>query len=88
MQTRADLVEGKKKDGNPEVSISKLKDELLLLQTREDVEANGEEKKVQIDLQRLLDKEELWRRQREKEEWLKYGNRNTEYYHACATSKN
>ena len=47
----------------------------------------SEEKKLKLDLQVLLDKEELWWKQRAKEEWLKFGDRNTKYYHACANSK-
>ena len=43
--------------------------------------------KLKLDLQVLLDKGELWWRQWAKEEWLRYGDRNTKYYHACANSK-
>jgi hypothetical protein len=47
----------------------------------------NEIKKVQTDLQDLLDREEMWCKQRVKEDWLKYGDRNTKYYHACVKSK-
>jgi hypothetical protein len=35
----------------------------------------------------LLSKEELWWKQRANEHWLKYSDRNTKYYHACANGK-
>jgi hypothetical protein len=46
-----------------------------------------EGKKIQTELQGLLDKEKLWWKQRAKEDWLKFGDRNTKYYHACVNSK-
>jgi hypothetical protein len=72
---------------NLQVSISKLQRRLLQLQSREDRTANLEVKKIQTDLQGLLDEEEVWWRQRAKEDWLKMGDRNTKYYHACVHAK-
>jgi hypothetical protein len=77
----------REKNKNTQGSILKLQRRLLLLQTRGNVSDVAEIKKVQIELHGLLDKEELWWRQRAKEEWLKYGDRNTKYFHTCANSK-
>jgi hypothetical protein len=68
-------------------AIAQLQKRLLLLQTKEDGSAEVEIKKIQLELHGLLNKEELWWRQRAKEDWLKYGDRNTKFFHACANSK-
>jgi hypothetical protein len=43
---------------------------------------------IRKELQELMEKADLHWRQRAKIEWLKSGDHNTRYYHACATSKN
>jgi hypothetical protein len=42
---------------------------------------------VKNDLQILLDKMDIQWRQRAKMEWLRCGDRNTRYYHACANAR-
>jgi hypothetical protein len=59
---------------------------MLLLQTQDDAPTE-EIQTINEELRVLLNKEELWWSQRAKEEWLKHGDRNTKYYHACANSK-
>ena len=75
-------------------SFDSLKTEILKKQKRlvgllenDDQGANHEAKKIQMDIQGLLEKEELWWKQRAKEDWLKFGDRNTKYYHACVNSR-
>jgi hypothetical protein len=41
-------------------------------------------KRVKQELQIVLDHENLKWKQRAKAEWLKNGDQNTKYYHACA----
>jgi hypothetical protein len=77
----------KKWSGNKQASIFKIQKSLLKLQTREDGRAENAIKKVQNELGQMLEKEEIWWRQGAKEEWLKSGDRNTRFFHACASAR-
>jgi hypothetical protein len=77
----------KKWKGSEQASISRLQKTLLNLQSREDEGAEMAIKKVQDELGQLLDKEDIWWRQHAKEEWLKLGDRNTRFFHACASTR-
>ncbi|XP_042962692.1 uncharacterized protein LOC122296963 [Carya illinoinensis] len=54
----------------------------------EESRGNVEEiRKTTTDLHLLLEKEDLWWKQRAKTNWYKYGDRNTKYFHACANQR-
>jgi hypothetical protein len=68
-------------------AIEKKQKRLLELQSEEDTPATVEMQELRQYLNVLLEKEELRWKQRAKEEWLRYGDRNTKYYHACANAR-
>jgi hypothetical protein len=61
--------------------------ELQALQNRADPTLVEIEVGLNKELYDLLEQEDLKWKQRAKENWLRFGDRNTKYIHACATQR-
>jgi hypothetical protein len=66
-------------------TITRMKAQLADLQDQEEVGNNESISRLKHDIQVQLGKEDLWWRQRAKVDW--YGDRNTQYFHACVQSQ-
>lgn len=64
-----------------------MQQKLIDLHGKENLKACEEARKIQQELQMLLDREDLHWKQRAKVAWLKHGDRNTRYYHECANAR-
>ncbi len=77
----------RRNDNQGEAKIKEVYQRLHAIQM-EDSRVNNEEGKLQSKLNTLLEQEELKWKQRAREDCLKFGDRNTKFFHACANQKN
>lgn len=68
-------------------SIPRMREKLARLQGQDDMGNQTEIQRLKQKIQVQLNKEDLWWRQRAKVDWLKHGDRNTHYFHACVNSR-
>ncbi|XP_035547413.1 uncharacterized protein LOC118348929 [Juglans regia] len=68
-------------------TIKELTDKLKILKETEGPEKITEIKLISGRLSTLLDQENVWWKQRANSHWLQQGDRNTKYFHACATQR-
>ena len=71
---------------NEAIIVAKTR-ELEELQQGESDSKKRAEASLQVEINDLLEQEELKWKQCAKEDWLRNGDRNTRYYHACASQK-
>jgi hypothetical protein len=70
-----------------EKKIQEKSQKLVHFQMKDGESARKEEALIKGEIHDLLEQEEVKWKQRAKEDWLRYGDRNTKYFHACATQK-
>jgi hypothetical protein len=78
----------RKSENNIASQIHKKSLELHSIQMEENQETIEKELTVKEDLNSLLEQEDLHWSERAKENWLRYGDQNSKYFHACASQKN
>jgi hypothetical protein len=71
-----------------EAKIKEVYQRLHAIQMEDSRVNNEEEGKLQSELNTLMEQEELKWKQRAREDCLKFGDRNTKFFHACANQKN
>lgn len=76
---------GKRKVTKNKAAIKSLSVKLKTLQENKDHNVIGEERRLQHELNLLLDNEDLKWKQMAKRNWYVHGDRNTKFFHACAS---
>jgi ribonuclease HI len=67
--------------------IKQLSEQLLNAQTCDEGMDSAHIKKLKAELTKLQEEDDLHWRQRAKVEWMKWGDRNTRFFHACTVQK-
>lgn len=78
----------RKEGGDLKEKLQLKEHELLTLQMQDPRAGREEERQVRDEIHSLLEQEDVKWKQRAKENWLKYGDRNTKFFHASTNQKN
>lgn len=77
----------RQKHGNIEKKVEKKTKQLAILQQRERHGGQEEIKKLQLEIDQLLEQEDIKWKQRAKQHWYQKGDRNTPFFYAWASHR-
>jgi hypothetical protein len=77
----------RKQAGTVEEQIKQKEQELKSIQMQENRDTSSQEDLIKEELNVLLEQKDLKWRQRAKENWLRFGDRNSKKFHACVNQK-
>jgi hypothetical protein len=77
----------RKQAGTVEDQIKQKEQELKSIQMQENRGTSSQEDFIKEELNNLLEQEDIKWRQRAKENWLRFGDRNSKFFHTCANQK-